>query len=137
MKLISISIALFLTFSCGHKNSEQTIKKDKNSLTIKYLFENNRDTVELADTVDFAMTFSNNEFDSLSVFIGQLDSLTLVDTTAILEVNKNSVFFSFIPTELGTNNIEGLVKEYDKQGNRIVVKSTVFSFNYYCEQQRK
>ena len=143
MQFFNILIPVTLIFSCTVKNSEQksefehTLKKNDNSLTIKYLFEDNQDTVERGDTIDFAMAFSNTEFDSISVFIGRLDSLTLMDTTAILEVKDNSVFFTFIPTEIGSNSIEGLVKEYDRHTDGIVVKSTAFSFNYYCKERWK
>ena len=131
---LTVPIILCLLFSCDQNNLNQKLKDQDKSLVIKYLFEDNRDTVILGDTVDFAMTFSNVEFDSLIIFVGELDSLTLIDTVATIKVNNNSAFFTFVPNKLGINMIEGLVKEFNPSTSYTIVKSTAFSFRYFCEQ---
>jgi hypothetical protein len=127
-------IFLLFNVSCASNNTaEDSLAGDK-TLTIKYLFEDNKDTVLLGDTIDFAMSFTNTEFDSLVIFLGKVDSLTLLDTLGIIEVKEKTAFFTLVPYNTGTNKIEGLVKQYNKLSSKTIVKSTPFSFSYYCKK---
>jgi hypothetical protein len=123
---------LLSTFACTSNDTAKESATPNKGLTITYLFENGEDTVLLGDTVDFAMFFSNVEFDSLVVFLGRTDSLKLLDTLGTIKVNDKTAFFTFVPNRTGTNKIEGLVKEFKPAADKTIVKSTPFSFRYYC-----
>ena len=133
MKLNFLTLIILLSSaSCTSDNTAEDKAVDASRLSIKYLFENNKDTVLLGDTVDFAMSFSNTEFDSLVVFLGKVDSLTLLDTLGTIKVNGETAFFQFIPDNTGTNTIEGMVRQYKVLSSKTIVRSTPFSFSYYC-----
>ncbi|MEQ9377426.1 MAG: hypothetical protein RIG68_19720 [Imperialibacter sp.] len=132
MRLLGLVVLIaVLALSCKTENERKPDGEDNKYLSIKYSFEDNRDTVALGDTVGFAMTLYDTQFDSLSVFLGHLDSLILLDTTAILSVQNRSASFWFVPNKLGPNRIEGLVKEFDVGDDETVVKSTPFYFDFF------
>jgi len=133
MKLNFLTLIILLSsVSCTSNNTAEEKEVDDNRLSIRYLFENDEDTVLLGDTVDFAMSFSNTEFDSLVVFLGKVDSLTLLDTLGTIKVKGETAFFQFIPDNTGANTIEGMVRQYKVLSSKTIVRSTPFSFSYYC-----
>ena len=118
-----------LFFSCKEKNSSQL---DEPILNLTFYYENGKDTVVYGEKTNLAIKIENNVFDSLSLVLGNIKNGELLDTLGIIPIKKNVAFFIFQPQKLGLNIIQGVVREYQVEEDRTVIKTTPFETSYYC-----
>jgi len=130
-KLLFALLLVISFFSCELKEKKDHLKPEL-PLTLKFYYENGKDTVVYGDKIDLAIKIENNRFDSLNMLLGNVENGILIDTIEIISIKNNLAFFVFKPYSLGHNIIQGVVREYKVENEKTIVKSTPFETTYYC-----
>ena len=88
--------ALFLIylFSCDIKEKMDYIKPEL-PLTLKFIYEDGKDTVIFGDKIDLAIKIENNRFDSLNMLLGNVENGIIIDTIEIIPIKNNVAIFVF------------------------------------------